>query len=232
MSSLFEMVYELEDIVDSYYSGYENMYDISVEGEATFLLGNGIVSHNSAIGGLSPVLGREGNGFYALKGIPLNSIIATHDKFLKNTELSELYKIIKAEGYDEIIFATDADLDGIHIRGILMGFFHKYLPNLKGSIGVLSTPVKFVKKGKLPVRWTYDLNEDLSPKSGEFAKYVKGLGTWDCADLKYIIKKEGLNNMIQMIDFDDDELIIKWLDKSAEPRKDFILNNDFEIAKL
>ena len=191
-----------------------------------------IAEGDSAIGGLSPVLGRKGNGFYALKGLPLNAIQATHDKFLKNTELSELYKIIKAEGYTEIVFATDADLDGIHIRGLLIGFFDKYLPEFKGRIGILSTPVKFIKKGKNPVRWSYNLQDDMTPKSGEKFKYVKGLGTWDTPDLKAIIKIDGLDTMIHMIDFDDETIIEKWLGKSAEPRKEFIMNNEFSIAKL
>lgn len=191
-----------------------------------------IAEGDSAIGGLSPVLGRNGNGFYALKGLPLNAIQATHQKFVKNVELSELFKICKSEGYTEIIFATDADLDGIHIRGLLMGFFHKYVPEFKGSIGILSTPVKFIKKGKKPIRWTYDINEELIPKSGEIFKYVKGLGTWNTPDLKAIIDKDGLSNMIQMINFDNDELLMSWLDKDPEPRKDFIQNNTFNIAKL
>ena len=191
-----------------------------------------IAEGDSAVGGLSPVLGRTGNGFYALKGLPLNAYQATHEKFLKNVELSELYKIIKAEGYTEIIIATDADLDGIHIRGILMGFFDKYLPAYKGKIGILSTPVKFIKKGKVPVRWTYDLNEEMTPKTGEIFKYVKGLGTWNAPDLKYIIQKEGLSKMISMIVFDDDEIIGHWLDKSVDKRKEYILANEFSISKL
>lgn len=187
---------------------------------------------DSAIGGLTPVLGRTGNGFYALKGLPLNAITANHDKFLKNTELSELFKIINNEGYEEIVFATDADLDGIHIRGLLIGFFHKYLPNFKGRIGVFYTPVKFVRKGNKPVRWTYDLNEELSTKAGEKFKYVKGLGTWNVDHLKAIIEVDGLENMIPMYDFDDDEIIMQWLDTSPEFRKGFIMANDFNIAKL
>jgi len=193
-----------------------------------------IAEGDSAIGGLIPVLGRKGNGFYALKGAPLNCIQATHDKFLKNVEMSELFKIINAEGYEEIVFATDADLDGIHIRGLLMGFFKKMLPKQLDNLGVLFTPVKVIKKGGKPVRWSYDLNGELTAKAGEQFKYVKGLGTWNDKDLKYIIEKDGLGAMIKKLVFNENsfDVIDKWLEKDTQYRKELISNNDFSIVKL
>ena len=91
---LFEMTFELIDIESANDTGYKNMYDITVSGDHTFLLGNGVVSHNSALGGLSPVLGRKECGYYVLKGKPLNSYSAQQSKFTANKELSELYKVI------------------------------------------------------------------------------------------------------------------------------------------
>lgn len=97
MNELFEMCFELEDIISIEETGYRNMYDITVSGEQTFLLGNGVVSHNSAIGGLVPVLGRKECGYFELRGKPLNAYSAAQSKFTANKELSELYKIIKNE---------------------------------------------------------------------------------------------------------------------------------------
>jgi DNA gyrase/topoisomerase IV subunit B len=231
-NKLFEMCFELEDILDAQETGYKNMFDIAVSGEHSFLLDSGIISHNSAVGGLAPVLGRKECGYYELRGKPLNAYSASQSKFTNNKELSELYKIVQNENYEYIIFACDSDLDGMHIIGLLAGFFDRYLPELKGNIGRLLTPVKFIKKGKIPTNWVYSINEELSPKNGEEFSYMKGLGSWDMDDLKYIVSKDGLKKMIDIFEFNDDKIIDDWLGDDSEPRKKYILANDFSIASI
>ena len=90
-------MYQLEDIESVEDIGFCNMIDFSVEGDSTFLLANGIVSHNSALAGLIGPLGRERCGFYTLKGKPLNAYSASSSKFTTNKELSELYQIINSD---------------------------------------------------------------------------------------------------------------------------------------
>ena len=91
-----EMMYELVEIDSVTEEGYRNCVDISVDSDdRTFLLANGIVSHNSALGGLLPSLGRKEKAYYMLKGKPLNAYSATQKKFIENKELSGLYQIIK-----------------------------------------------------------------------------------------------------------------------------------------
>lgn len=191
-----------------------------------------LVEGESALGGLSPVLGRKECGYYTLKGKPLNAYSAPQAKFTANKELSELYKIIKSEDYDYIIFGTDQDLDGFHIRGLLLGFFYKYLPEYKDKIGMLQTPVIGVKKGKKLTHWYYSLNDNIKLKAGEVSKYYKGLGSWKETDLKEIVESDGISKMIDIIEFDNDSLIDEWLGNDSEPRKKYILDNDFSIAKL
>lgn len=187
----------------------------------------------SATGGLMPVLGRSEVGFYELKGKPLNAIKATQKEFTNNKELSELYKIIKNEGYRYIIEATDQDLDGFHIRGLLNGFVHRYLPEFKGKVGILDTPVIGIKKGKKLQRWYYSLNDKVTQKSGETSKYYKGLGSWKESDLKEIVQKDGITKMIKLYEWDNDDIIDDWLnEKKADIRKTYIQNNEFSIAKL
>lgn len=205
---------------DKYYAPIENKkYLFLVEGE-------------SALGGLMPVLGRKDCGFYCLKGKPLNAYSASHDKFVKNVELSELYKIIQNENYEIIVYATDQDLDGIHIRGLLTGFFIKYLPDYKVKLGMLQTPVIGITKNEKIIKWHYSLNDIIDLKSGEKSNYYKGLGSWDIEDLKEVIKKDGLDKMISRIEFDSLEIIEEWLGDDSEPRKKYIVENDFSIAKL
>ena len=203
-----------------------------------------IAEGDSAVGGLSPVLGRETIGYYSLKGKPLNVYSASSSKFMANTELSELYQIIKNEGYEFIIFATDQDLDGIHIRGLLCGFIIKYLPEFKNQTGFLNTPVVGIKErgnGKKLIKWFYSLSEsnnyhsaiDTYNDNSKNAKYFKGLGSWKQSDLKYVIETDGLWNMITFIDFNDETIIDEWLNPGlTNRRKEYIISNDFDIAKI
>lgn len=217
LKSLDKVVKKIKS--DKYYSAIEKKkYLFLVEGE-------------SALGGLMPVLGRKECGFYCLKGKPLNAYSAEQKKFTENKELTELYKIIQNESYDYIVKATDQDLDGFHIRGLLTGFFVKYLPELKGKIGMLQTPVIGIVKNDKLVNWHYSLNDEINLKSGEKSDYKKGLGSWDIEDLKHVIKTDGIEKMIDIIEFDDETIIEEWLGNDSEPRKKYILENNFTIAK-
>lgn len=187
----------------------------------------------SATGGLIGPLGREHCGFFELKGKPLNSYSQTQAKFTANKEMSELYQVIISEGYEYIINATDQDLDGIHIRGLLIGMVERYLPDYKHKIGNLNTPVIGIKKNRNLVRWTYSLKDTLIAKKGEESKYYKGIGSWNEKDLLAVIQKDGLERMIDMLDFDSTEAIDDWLgDTKADKRKEMIMLNEFSITKL
>lgn len=186
----------------------------------------------SATGGLMPVLGRKNCGYYELRGKPLNAYSAPQSKFTANKELSELFKIIQNENYKYIVYASDQDMDGFHIRGLLTGFFQRYMPELKGQIGILQTPVIMINKNNKPVRWHYDLNDEVKIGRGEESEYKKGLGSWNVSDLKHIVQHDSLEKMIDILDFDSDEIIDEWLGSDSEPRKKYILKNDFSIAKL
>lgn len=197
-------------------------------GKKKYLL---LAEGQSAAGGLIPVTGRQDCGYFILRGKPLNAWTSAQSRFTSNEELSLLYQIIQNEEYDYIVFATDQDLDGFHIRGLLIGFIMRYLPEYKDRIGMLQTPIMTVTKNKKLVSWHYNLSDSPTLKSGEQIGYKKGLGSWKEAELKEIIKKDGLQNLIQLINMDDESLIEDWLGKDSEPRKKYILANDFSIAK-
>jgi len=188
----------------------------------------------SAVSAIIEPLGRTECGFYSLKGKPLNSYSSSTQKFTANKELSELFNIIKNEDYENIMIAVDSDVDGAHIAGLLIGFFFKYLPEYKNKVGLLSTPVIVIKNKNKIVRWFYSLRDDAKLKSGETSNYYKGLGSWKVKDLEHVIKEDGLDNMIKMLEFDDEseEKIDEWLGDNSEPRKKYILKNNFSIVKL
>lgn len=190
----------------------------------------------SASGGLIPTLGRDGIGYYEVKGVPLNAYTSTQKKFTDNPELSMLFQIIKAEGYSHIIYATDQDLDGFKIRGLLTGFFEKYLPEYlhNGFCGVLNTPIMGSRvKGGLD-KWVYSLDEKHKLAGSKDIKYYKGLGSWTTPELRSVIKKDGLDKMIDIFEFDDEapESIDSWLNNTrADDRKEMLRNNVFDIVK-
>jgi len=231
---LFELCYELIEINSCESVGYKNVYDISVNNDNTFLLENGIVSHNSARSGLLPSIGRNGIAYYELKGKPLNAITATQSKFTQNSELSMLYKIIKQEGFKKIVIAADADLDGYSITGLLLAFLYKYLPEiLVESTYMLRTPIAASIKNKQIVEWTYSF-DDIDKLKGD-TKYFKGYGSWKSEDLKVVIAKDGFDKMVQKFDYtpSDNESIQAWYNSdNSDKRKGMIKNNEFDLIKL
>jgi len=189
----------------------------------------------SASGGLMPVLGRREIGYYELKGKPLNAYDKPSKDFRANPELSDLYQIIQSEGYEGIIMSTDQDLDGFSIRGLLIGFFDRYLPAyLKaGKVGMLQTPIMAEISKGLPSKWIYDMDKSHTLK-GQI-KYFKGLGSWTEKGLKHVVKKDTLIKMIDFLEYDDDakEAIDSWLNSDrADDRKVMIKSNDFDLIKL
>ncbi len=189
----------------------------------------------SAVGGLMPSLGREDFGFYELKGVPLNAYDTTHGKFTANKELSELFQIIQTEDYELVCTATDADADGSHIKGLLLGFYQKYLPDElnQGKFGELQTPVQIALKNNKPQRWTYELGTDFQLKKGETGKYMKGLGSYKSSLLQYIVQTDGIENMIKIFEVDDTSILDDWLSgKKSDKRKEYIKENVFDITGI
>lgn len=203
---------------------------IAASKKNTYLM---ICEGESALGSLMPAFGLTDCGYYVLKGKPLNVWSSSQQKFAANAELSTLYTIIKNEGYEKIIFATDEDLDGIHIRALLCGFIRKYLPAYESKVGILHTPIiAFFKAGKI-TRWIYSLVDKTECKRGETSFYFKGLGSWEKADLRHIIETDGLAGMIHMINFADaNEPLNEWLGDDSAPRKRYILQNEFTIIDI
>lgn len=187
----------------------------------------------SAYGGISVVLGNKNFEYYVLKGKPLNAFDISNQKLTSNRELSELYQLLNNVDYSNILITVDADADGDHILGLLSGFFYKFLPEQCCKVGRFKTPVKMVLKGDKPVRWTYDLQEELESKPGEHQKYFKGLGTHSKEGLEFVIEKDGFENMIELYEFNNDQILKDFLSsEESDKRKDYIRNHEFSIAKV
>ena len=193
--SLFELMYELVDIEEVVIDGYKNMIDISVEGNQTYLLGNGILSHNSAANSISKIIGRQGNGFYAMFGVPPNAYDMDLKEIISSKKMTDLQQILGLQfsktsqdniNFKNIIITTDFDLPGHFIAGQLFGLFFRFGKNLfeEHRIKRLITPLIVVKDSKEKIiKWFYSFDDYREFEEKNLDKkykydYKKGLGAW------------------------------------------------------
>jgi len=185
-----------------------------------------LLEGQSAMGGLLPALGRKGNAFFALRGVPMNVWEVSHQKMSGNKEFSELYSLVTNNPDTEIVIATDSDADGFHIRGLLYAFFYRYFPEhiSKNMLKYINTPIAAVVDSKgIPSGWTYTFS-GISSLKGK-VQYKKGLGSWNDKELKHIVAKDGIENMTQTFSPCDKEMLDAWFSGiKANERKEMILN--------
>ena len=192
-----------------------------------------IVEGDSALGGLMPVLGRQSYSYFAIRGKPLNSWDLSIKRVFENEELKNLITVIQNNNYKRIVFATDQDLDGFHIRGLLLACIYKHLSNYKNNVYYLRTPICGVINNKNSLqRWVYNITDKLEVNRGESVLYFKGLGSFDRDELKFVIKTDGINNMLVRMEDDESTYLSDWLGNDSDKRKEYILSNDFNLSSL
>jgi len=210
--------------------------------ECTLILTEGDSAATSAITGLS-VVGREKWGVFPLKGKMLNVRDVSADKFAKNEELtaikkilgleqSKVYKDLKSLRYGRVMVMADQDLDGSHIKGLLMNLFHAEWPALMqaGFICSLATPLlKATRRSE--VRSFYSAaefdawKEEIGSTAGWHLKYYKGLGTSTDEEAKEWFEK--LHEIKYTWDAETDEsMSMAFSKKRADDRKKWLANYD------
>ena len=222
--------------------------------KCTLILTEGDSAAGCARSGMS-VVGRDLYGIFPLKGKLLNVREASTKQLMANEEINNIkqilglrteYKYDKEDEfntlrYGKILIFTDQDVDGSHIKGLVMNLFHHMWPALlerKGFITSLSTPIVKAFKGK-DVKIFYNLTEyenwcNTNPK-GYRVKYYKGLGTSTKEESKDYFK--GINDKLinYIIDMDeemksrtDTAIQLAFDKKQADSRKEWLLNYDRE----
>lgn len=195
-----------------------------------------VVEGDSASGGLIKCLGRKGNAFYALKGVPLNVLEVSHQKFMANKELSELYSIITTFPDAEICIATDADADGSRIRGLVSLFMFRYFPDHlnNGKMRMLRTPIAIGKKNNRVKEWAYTFGDVNKIDSKLDVSYVKGLGSWSEIDLQDIIAVDTITEMLPTVAMSDTELFTQWFSGATiDYRKEqILLAAPFDVMRI
>ncbi len=212
---------------------------------------------DSAVSGLSAALGRQGNGYFALRGVPLNAYEVTQQKMLGNKELSAIIDILRLDlsgkdktiAYDSIVIASDADFDGWHIRGLLIAFFMRFAPWVleQGKLKMLDTPVIVAVDKKGPTRWWYNLPDHTAAIASapllkdEQLRYKKGLGSWKPPEFKAFVEKAGFDSILIGFEVDSKaaSIVKTWMSRKAEDgvrasdgRKFYVGDRSFDIFSM
>ena len=206
---------------------------------------------DSAANSVSKIIGRQGNGFYAMFGVPPNAYDMDLKEIISSKKMTDLQQILGLQfsktsqdniNFKNIIITTDFDLPGHFIAGQLFGLFYRFGKNLfeENRIKRLITPLMVVKDSKEKlIKWFYTFDEYREFEEKNIDKkykyeYKKGLGAWDQDELEYIIEKDGLDNMLEVMTIEDSaELIDDWLsDKKADRRKEMLDGYEFNIMNL
>jgi len=197
---------------------------------------------DSAKGSISAVLGREEYSYFPLKGKPLNAYEAKPSLITKNLEFQNIVKITGMRldkdvqnqlRYENILFATDQDADGSHIKALLLAYFGRFGISLikAKKIHFLRTPLIAIKKKGKIIDYFFDLESYSKSSVKGDVLYYKGLGTWDPKDLKDIIKKDGIDNFILTFTWDDEstQSLVNWIGSDADLRKPLLRDKTFSF---
>lgn len=201
-----------------------------------------IVEGASAFGGLSPLISRQGIGYYLLRGKPLNVIDVKPSKYMENREISELIKILGIDPsdpntdmtYDKVVILSDQDPDGCSIAGLIISLFNKIAPKMvkDGRICRMDTPLLLGLKGDKVMEYYFEFPDQKAMKKDLKYFYLKGLGSWSKGRWNQVIEKVGgIDNLIRPYEVDDNyqSSIMNWFGKDAEPRKLALRGREFHI---
>jgi len=196
-----------------------------------------IVEGDSAAGSLTATRDVQTQAVFALKGKPLNTYGLSKKVIYENEEFHLLQSALNIEEgldglrYNKIVIATDADVDGMHIRLLLLSFFLQFFPDVirNNHLFILETPLFRVRNKKV-TRYCYSEPEKQAAiaelgASHEITRF-KGLGEISAGEFKDFI---GENIRLEPVNLhhlaSSDELLAFFMGKNTPERQDFIIDN-------
>ena len=200
-----------------------------------------ITEGDSASGSITKSRDVNTQAVFSLRGKPLNSYGLTKKVVYENEEFNLLQAALNIEDgmeglrYNKVIVATDADVDGMHIRLLMITFFLQFFPDLikKGHVYILQTPlfrVRNRKKGVYETIYCYtdeerlEAIEKLSPNP-EITRF-KGLGEISPDEFKNFIGKDMRLEQVRLRKTDAvKELLEFYMGKNTMERQNFIIDN-------
>ena len=196
-----------------------------------------ITEGDSASGSITKCRDVKTQAVFSLRGKPLNSFGLTKKVVYENEEFNLIQAALNIEEdmdnlrYNKIIIATDADVDGMHIRLLLLTFFLRFFPDLvkKNHVFILQTPLFRVRNRK-ETRYCYSDEEkdralnDLG-KNPEITRF-KGLGEISPDEFKHFIGDDmRLEPVILTKDKSIEEILEFYMGKNTPNRQGFIIEN-------
>ncbi|MDO4165015.1 MAG: DNA topoisomerase IV subunit B [Bacteroides sp.] len=196
-----------------------------------------ITEGDSASGSITKSRDVNTQAVFSLRGKPLNSYGLTKKVVYENEEFNLLQAALNIEDgieglrYNKVIVATDADVDGMHIRLLIITFFLQFFPDLikKGHVYILQTPL-FRVRNKKKTNYCYTEEErvksieELSPNP-EITRF-KGLGEISPDEFKHFIGKDMRLEQVSLRKTDlVKELLEFYMGKNTMERQTFIINN-------
>ena len=196
-----------------------------------------ITEGDSASGSITKCRDVKTQAVFSLRGKPLNSFGLTKKVVYENEEFNLIQAALNIEEdmdnlrYNKIIIATDADVDGMHIRLLLLTFFLRFFPDLvkKNHVFILQTPLFRVRNRK-ETRYCYSDEEkdralnDLG-KNPEITRF-KGLGEISPDEFKhFIVDDMRLEPVILTKDKSIEEILEFYMGKNTPDRQGFIIEN-------
>lgn len=196
-----------------------------------------ITEGDSASGSITKSRNVETQAVFSLRGKPLNCYGLTKKIVYENEEFNLLQAALNIEEgienlrYNNVVIATDADVDGMHIRLLMLTFFLQFFPDLvrKGHVYILQTPL-FRVRNKKTTKYCYTPDEkaaaiaELSP-SPEITRF-KGLGEISPDEFGNFIGKDIRLDPVMLR---KNDTIASYLDfymgKNSRERQDFIIGN-------
>ena len=196
-----------------------------------------ITEGDSASGSITKSRDVDTQAVFSLRGKPLNSYGLTKKIVYENEEFNLLQAALNIETgledlrYNNVVIATDADVDGMHIRLLMITFFLQFFPDLvkNGHLYILQTPL-FRVRNKKETRYCYTEDERLKAldalgKNPEITRF-KGLGEISPDEFKNFIGKDmRLEPIMLSKDMSIDEMLEFYMGKNTPVRQEFIINN-------
>ncbi len=209
-----------------------------------------ITEGDSASGSITKSRDVNTQAVFSLRGKPLNCYGLTKKVVYENEEFNLVQAALDIEEdmdnlrYNRIVIATDADVDGMHIRLLLLTFFLQFFPDLvkRNHVYVLQTPLFRVRNKKKTI-YCYSEEERRNAiselgKNPEITRF-KGLGEISPDEFKHFIGEDiRLEPVILSKEASIDEILSYFMGKNTPERQDFIIDNlrvekdlEEEIAK-
>jgi DNA gyrase subunit B/topoisomerase-4 subunit B len=195
-----------------------------------------ICEGQSAAGSITSCRNVETQAVFTLKGKPLNVWDLKRDIVYKNDELYNLMSALDIEDnldglrYERVILATDADVDGMHIRNLMITYFMKFFEQVvhDGHLYVLETPLFRVRNKQETIYCYSEAERDTAAaklgKSCEITRF-KGLGEISPGEFKQFIGKGIKLSQVEYAPRQDAANILTfYMGKNTPERKDYIMD--------